>query len=93
MPDFTSSELVAVTQAIASGDGWVAMSATDIVADGVFEGSSSTISIRHGSSGSGVAVTADVQYPLLGVNLADVQVSTSSGSDVTAKFIGSATRR
>ncbi len=75
---------------IQSSDGWTDLASASTIFDGKLEAYNGAFSIRH-NGGTAVLMASGESYDFLGIELADIEVSTASGSDVTFRVIGNTT--
>lgn len=76
-----SQNAIIETFSIVVGDGWVPLSTTPEIVAGVLDCRSNLISIRY-QGGDASLLRTNTLYPIDGVNLADYEISTSSGVNV-----------
>ena len=81
------SPVVLETVTIQSSDGWTAITSERQLFDGVLECVDGEFSVRF-DGGTAQTWASGSSYQFLGINLADVEVSTSSGTDVNFRAVG-----
>lgn len=84
-----ASPMVFDRVSIVSADGWVPLATEPTVLTGMLDISSNTISFRTvGDSGSGTTYRTNQMYPIDNVDISKIEVSTSSGVNVTVSIWG-----
>lgn len=86
------SPVILETVTIQSSDGWTALASAKQLFDGTLECVDGEFSVRF-DGGTAQTWASGASYQFVGINLADVEVSTSSGTDVSFRAVGNAPAR